>query len=62
LNIACHGGQIDRQFFENSALVEVGGRPADQIAILCLNEQICELRADALLPGVRARTLGSVPK
>jgi hypothetical protein len=47
--------QIDCQFFEKSALVEVGGRPADQIAILCLNEQLFELRADALLPGVGAR-------
>jgi hypothetical protein len=45
LNIVRHGAKIDRQFFEKFAFVEVGGQPADQVAILGFDQQLFKLGA-----------------
>ena len=45
LNIVSQDVEIDSHLFEKFAFVKVGGQPADEVTILCLNEKLLELGA-----------------
>src|SRR5882757_11191004 len=45
LNILGHGAEVGGQFLEKLTFFDVAGQSADDFAILCLNEQLFELRA-----------------